>query len=734
MFSSLRTIALLAATTAVVASACAGCGRHASGEGAASRQEDYLRVATQIEYPNAAPASDEVMTTPPPHKIDSEAFQNFWDITLQDAIQHSLWNSQVLRDMGGTVVSNPTAARTVYESAIRESDPRFGVEAALSAFDAQVSSSAFWTKTDRALNNIFLGTGTRLLNGDTGTFQTQISKVAASGTQLTVRNNTIYDANNVPTNTFASAWDTNIEAEFRHPLLQGGGIEFNRIAGPAGSPGLFLSNGVLIARVNTDISLADFEASVRNAVSEVENAYWDLYYAYRDLDAKIAARNAALENWRVIYARSQPGTPGGEKGAEAYAREQYFIMQAAVEDAQSGGPGRGSLAGGGSNGGIFRGSGGVFAAERRLRTLIGNVPQSTSLLRPIDEPPTAEVVFDWHALLAEALATRVELRRQKWMIRRRELELTAARNFMLPRLDALGQYRWRGFGDDFVRYGNQPRFADAVGDLAGGDFQEWQFGVQFQAPLGFRQGFAAVRNGELQLARERAVLRDQEKQIAHDLSSAVGDVDRTFHLVRTAYNRREAAVAQVEDAEVQRQTAADKSAPQAALSEAIRRLADADSAYYRTLCDYAVALKNVAFESGSLLNHNKIALAEGAWAEKAYSDARRRAEDRERALAMSYVFNRPTIVSQGVQPSSVGGYPVETFFEREMPPEMRSMEVVPTPDGEILGLPPGAEVSVPSIPHAPPAPPIPMAAPAVGGPAPGPVVMPAVPTGPALAP
>ena len=41
----------------------------------------------------------------------------------------------------------------------------------------------------------------------------------------------------------------------------------------------------MLARINTDIALADFEASVRNLVADVETAYWDLYLQYRSLDA-----------------------------------------------------------------------------------------------------------------------------------------------------------------------------------------------------------------------------------------------------------------------------------------------------------------------------------------------------------------------------------------------------------------------------------------------------------------
>jgi outer membrane protein TolC len=707
--TTLRMMRLLRTPLAIVMSMavlCAGCHRHGAGK---QSFNEFNRVATQIEYPNTfEPTVSEAMATPPPHKIDSAPFQDYWDITLQEAIQQALWNSQVLRDLGGTVVQNPTGARTVYESAIRESDPRFGTEGVLAAFDAQLSSSMFWSKNDRALNNVFLGSGATLFRGDTGTWVNQISKTAATGTQFAIRNNTNYEANNVLSNTFPSAWDTNVEAEFRHPLLQGGGIEFNRIAGPSATPGLFLSNGVLIARVNTDISIADFEASVRNAVSEIENAYWDLYFAYRDLDSKIAARNGALEHWRSIHAKYTANTPGGEAGKEALAREQFFILQAAVEDAQSGSPGRGSATGSGSGGGVFRGGGGVYAAERRLRALLGNVSQATRLLRPIDEPPQAEVVYDWNEVLQESLATRVELRRQKWVVKRRELELIAARNFLLPRLDAIGKYRYRGFGDDLLAYGDQPQFSNAVGNMFDGNFQEWQLGMQFQAPLGFRQGHAGVRNAELQLARERAVLRDQEKQIAADLSTAVAEVDRTFTLVRTHYNRRAAATQQVDSARAAFEADATSLAD---LSDSRRRLADADAAYYRALCDYAIALKNVHFERGSLLKHNQIALAEGPWTEKAYSDARTHEADRRRALELNYAFNRPTIVTERAPrlPWEVG--PGETIIS----------------DEPLLGSPNAAEVEqLPTVaPVPPPIVPMPPLPPSPADQAPLPTTLPA---------
>ena len=57
--------------------------------------------------------------------------------------------------------------------------------------------------------------------------------------------------------------------------------------------------------------------------------------------------------------------------------------------------------------------------------------------------------------------------------------------------------------------------------MASGEHNEWEMGLQLNVPIGFRQASSGVRNSELKLFRERAVLDEQEKQIIHDLGSAV---------------------------------------------------------------------------------------------------------------------------------------------------------------------------------------------------------------------
>ena len=118
-----------------------------------------------------------------------------------------------------------------------------------------------------------------------------------TGDQFTLQHNVDYiDDNNLANRFPGGTYDVEWKGEVRHPFLQGSGIDFNRIAGPGSRPGQF--NGVLVARLKTDISLTEFQIGLRDFVSNLENAYWDLYFAYRDLETKIKARDEALQTWR----------------------------------------------------------------------------------------------------------------------------------------------------------------------------------------------------------------------------------------------------------------------------------------------------------------------------------------------------------------------------------------------------------------------------------------------------
>ncbi|WP_238383110.1 TolC family protein [Rubripirellula obstinata] len=515
--------------------------------------------------------------------------QTYRELTLGESVELALTHSQVLRDLGARVLRNPDATATRENRALVETDPQTSVDAALSAFDAQFYALGKWQNNDRQFNNRFFGGGSNAFQQDTHDYVAQISKRTATGAQFALRSVTDYDANNATGNEFPSAWQSQLHAEARQPLMQGGGLAFNRIAGPGAEPGVY--NGVLIAKVNNDITASEFRQQTRDYLSNVINAYWDLYFAYRDLDAKRQSLDRARETWKSYEAQKTSNRRTG--AAEALAREQYFRFESELQDAIAGKVVQRTSAGNASTGGSFAGAGGVLAAERRLRLLIGLPITESDLIRPADEPHEAPMIFDWDSISAEAVRMRSELQQQRLLVKRREMELLAARNFLMPTLDLVTIYRIRGLDQNLAGDNS------ALGEIGTMDFQEYEANLEMRMPVGFRQAHAAVRHAKFQISRAEAILQEQQRQILHDLASVVAECDRALVQSQTNLSRYLAASEALQVLEANRNAGLPVNLEQ--LLDSQRRISEAQTRYYQSLVEYTVAAKNVQVEKGTLL-------------------------------------------------------------------------------------------------------------------------------------
>jgi outer membrane protein TolC len=664
----------------------------------------YKGMSTEIEYPDVESCSlGDVNGAVRPFSLQNNQPKEVWDLKLEDAIRNALTNNKIMRSIGGQVQGPPDfisrsrdAVPSIYDPALAESNPRGGVEAALAAFDTQFTIGSVWGKSDTPSITFFptlfgLQTSTLETMQDTNSFQSQLQKTNATGGTFSFRNITSYskqaayalmNGNDSSTNVPAN-WTTNFQAEMRQPLLRGAGVQFNRIAGPGAQPGLY--NGVMLARINTDIALADFEASVRNLVADVETTYWELYFNYRSLDAVVAGRESALQTWRRVYELMKQGAKGGEAATEAQARENYFLFRTSVEQSLSA----------------------LYDTEAKLRYLMGLAATDGRLIRPIDEPTTAKVSFDWSDAQCEALARSVELRQQKWVVKRRELELIAAKNFLLPQLDAVGKYTWTGFGNKLLEssggtgdiFSTNPE-PNAFQSLTGGNMQSWELGFQFAMPIGFRREMSGVRNAQLQIAKDRAKLQEAELELSHQLAFAIRDMETAQVLSQTNFNRRIAAQRQVEAVAAAYETG---TITFDVLLTSQQRLAQAESDYYRSVINYNKAIMQVHYRKGSLLEYNGVYLAEGPWPGKAYFDARRRARTRDAATYMDYGFTQPKVVSRGPyeQEADGGAGLFGNDSQNTKPSNPSQPELLPTPEPQPIdpGYQPGQPT--PAMPEEP---------------------------------
>jgi outer membrane protein TolC len=592
----------------------------------------YKDLATKIDYPSAAaPDNCEALASQEPPRVGHPRKEALWDMSMQEAIKIALKNNKIIRTRDqvqfprNPLVVNPEQSPSIYDPALQETGTQFGqrgVEAALSDFDASFTSSMTWGHSANYVNNSLNAGGLppgSVLEEDTATFKARIDKIFADGSTFSLINEWDYLLNNEPSNLFPSVYTGFERVEYRRPFLSGAGEEYNRIAGPTGKNPSGVGGGVVIARINSDIAIADFEANVHTLVRDVQSSYWDLALAYHTFHAETVAWHTAIDTWRLISAKTSQGLKGGGAADEAQARETVFDSQAREEDALAN----------------------LYSTEGRFRRLLGLPVNDGRIIRPCDDPAVAEFLPEWHLAVAEGITRRPEIRRQKWNIKSLELQLCAAKNLVQPRLDFVAGYQLNAFGQELISEQPDPIApgSSAFASLAEAGQSSWNIGFEFSVTPGFRSAHSQVRNYELRLARARAGLATQELDIAHEIRESFQNMDRAYTVARASLNRRSAALERVKSYETLYDLGSLETADP--LLRAIQSLSQAEVAYYQSLVQYNQAIADFYYRTGTILDESNVIVSEDMWDPAAYTDALRRAWARSHAIDAPFMHTKP---------------------------------------------------------------------------------------------
>ena len=596
----------------------------------------YKDRTTAIEYPNVdQPTSEQVVESQRPHTVRDRHQDEVWEMTLMQAVHLAVQNNKLIRTRGSnlTLLQNPGQNPSVYDTAIRESGFLYGnrgVEAALADYDATFTAALTGGNNYTVSNSVSPVNTTNtgfVLNQGTTQFTSALAKTFATGGSVTLNNNWNYLSSNQPNLLFRDSYTSLAQVQFTQPLWAYGGVEYNRIAGPAraGLGGVTgVSQGVAISRINTDISIADFENSVVTMVKDVEDLYWELYLTYRQLAADNATRESTLRTWREVKAKMDVGATGGKASDEAQAREAYFTSRANVENAW----------------------GGVLAAENAFRKQLGLPVNDGKIIRPADNPLEGEYVAQWESILIDGLTRRLELRKQKWQIKSLQLQCKAAENVVNPQLNLISAYQFNGFGNNLLGP-QQPdgqtssgNYTSSYGTLVRGDQTGWNVGLQFAMPLGFRAARAQLHNLELQLVKARAALSAQELDISHELAESIQKIDLAYMTSRTYLDQKIASERRVQAVQAEY----DAGVSGATLDLVLRAQASnatAEISYYTSLINYNKAITELHQRRGTLLENDGIQLAEGEWNAAAQQDAVQRAWARSFAFPAKHLTTAP---------------------------------------------------------------------------------------------
>jgi outer membrane protein TolC len=488
-------------------------------------------------------------------------------LSLDDAIRMALANSEVVRQLAGSIAVS--SGRTIYDPAITNNT----IDQQRAAFDPTVTVDNAFSHVEPPLAVRVpvdpldpTGPGQTILSG----IQTQNHNVSAGVSQRNLLGGTSAmrlgnDASRFSPGFFALSPQDRYSAElsYTQPLLRGAGVLANRVP-------------MVLARIDTERSFFALRDSLQELVRGVIEAYWQVVFARTDVWAREIQVRQAEEAFNRATARFEQGIADITETAQTRAAYAQFRANLIASRAN------------------------LLTREAALAGMIGLPPTEPFALQPIT-PPTSELVpFDWNRVTEVAQIRRPDLIEMKLILEADQQQLILARNQRRPNLDLVGLYRWNGLD------GTTPEQTQIT--TQGGESTDWTFGVNFSVPLFLRAERASVRSAELLIARDRAVLEQGVQSARQILANNFRNLD-LFYMQYEAFTvSREAAKENLE-----RQFAVYEHGIDVIFLNVLQAISDwgnSVSQQAQSLTQYNIELANLERQTGTILETHAVFLYE----------------------------------------------------------------------------------------------------------------------------
>ena len=297
---------------------------------------------------------------------------------------------------------------------------------------------------------------------------------------------------------------------FTQPLLRGFGFKTSRME-------------ILLALNNRVISENEFKDTLLNTVYDVEQAYWNLVLAIETLKL----REQSLELARDLLEKNRKEIAIGTLAPKEILSSQAEVAQRESDILQAGAAVKDSL--------------------DFLKTLI-NLPQEQdeSEIIPSDKPSSEKKDISLDEALAAARANRPDLQSQRFDVKNKELDLSYARNQLLPRLD-LNANTWSPgiSGTRIIYQSNNPLTGVIIGTVPGGasnamrdamnfKYRNWSVYLTLEVPLNTFFSRAQVAQARVGLDQAALRLKYTEQQATLEIKTAVRAVQTDFQRVEAS--------------------------------------------------------------------------------------------------------------------------------------------------------------------------------------------------------
>lgn len=374
---------------------------------------------------------------------------------------------------------------------------------------------------------------------------------------------------------------SDLQFDFTQPLLR----NFGRLS---------TERQILLARLDSRISLEDFEQQVILTIQDVERSYWTLVDAREQLKVAVESRELAQE----LHERNKIEVEVGTRAPLELVQSEATIATR-QED-------------------IIRAQQALGDAEDNLRFLL-NLPTDlwSVPLDPTTQAVTQPLQIDLEESLRIAYGSRSEIRSQQLVIERAEIDAAFARNQKRPRVDVNAIYGLGGVaGTGSLPDPNDPdevvpidtNIVDAIDQVFAQDFPRWSVGVTFAYPLQNRTAKANSLAADLAVERQELQLEDQRRQILTEVRAAVRQVNSAAQQIASAEVSRRLQERNL-DAEQKRYENGMSTSFQ--VTEIQEDLTQARTREVTALTAYRVALASYRASIGRLLEEFDIEIVDG---------------------------------------------------------------------------------------------------------------------------
>ncbi len=458
------------------------------------------------------------------------------------------------------------------------------------AYDLGLGWDASFEKRTDPVNSLLSGAPPGRVAPDARALdlEASLSRLLPSGGSLSLLASARRDSTDNSFALLSPSYGTALGIELRQPLLRDRAIDPVR-------------RRIRVARSDARRSLAGLQRVVAETLAAVDAAYWSLTAARHEVDVRAEAVKLAEQQLAETRARISAGTLPDNEEAQPRAELERRKGELLASQEQA------------------------VRAENALKALIldeGRDPLWATRLVPSDSAEVDARPLDLPAALRAADERRPEIAEAKESLAARAVDLRAARDERLPRLDLYASYARRGLAGslspDVSGFLGEPPivpadidggFGRSVGTIGDGLYPDLRLGFSFAVPLGNRAakaGLAIAASGQRQAELALAQLR---QAVRVEVLNAAAAVEATSERTVAARAAREAAAVQLR---------AEQDRFQVGMSTnflVLTRQNDLSRARLdeiQALSDHRKALTELARASGRLLEERHVVLGENA--------------------------------------------------------------------------------------------------------------------------